>query len=409
LTSKPANSITAGLSSAENIKRSYERFPYPGNDLAALIEGKGSLPALPWMQGIGRPGCVKPQRVLVAGCGTGVEAFLMRSWLPHAEIVAMDFSPRSIAVARQLEKKAKVGRPITFLAGDLTDAQLAEKIGREFELITCHGVLSYIPQPERALKVLATCLSADGALYLGVNGAGHPTVALRPWLKSFGVVVDELRDEPRVRELLQLWDTLHDDELGEQSTMPSSYLASDVCGAHFNNWPMARWRRAARRTGWEVAGTAVLAPALHIVADDGKEKPLYPAGIGELAERLDQIRPAGFHRIMLRRAKAAVTIWCWSGIYTVKFGATSARFYTASQGIRFEATLTPPQIAALKILVKAKFAPEAWAKPWTRNDAGRRMLWLWRGLGVVALTHTNRPMRLPGPDLGPRRARWPAT
>jgi SAM-dependent methyltransferase len=377
-------SINAGLSSAERIKKGYERFPYPGNDLAALSAGKGSLPALPWMQGIGRPACVKPQRVLVAGCGTGVEAFLMRSWLPHAEIVAMDFSPRSIAVARQLEKKAKVGRSITFAVGDLTDARLAEKIGRDFDLITCHGVLSYIPQPGRALKVLATCLSADGALYLGVNGASHPTTALRPWLKSFGVVVDELRDERRVRELLQLWDALHDDELGELATMPSSYLASDVCGSHFNNWSLARWRREARRTGWEVAGTAVLAPALHIVADDGKEKPLYPAGIGELAERLDQVRPAGFHRIMLRRAKAAVTIWCWTGIYSVKFGATSARFYAASQGVRFEAELSPPQIEALKILVKAKFTPKGWERPWTRNDAGRRTLWLWAGLGVVA-------------------------
>ncbi len=202
------------------------------------------------MQGIGRPGAAVPQRVLIAGCGTGVEAFLMRSWLPHAEIVAVDFSPRSIEVARKLEKRAKVGRPITFLVGDLTDAQLGAKIGREFDLITCHGVLSYIPQPGRALKVLATCLSADGALYLGVNGAGHPTVALRPWLKSFGVAVDELRDERRLRELLQLWDSLHDDELGEQATMPSSYLASDVCGGHFNNWSLARWRR-----GLEARGT----------------------------------------------------------------------------------------------------------------------------------------------------------
>jgi len=102
------------LSSAERIKQGYERFPHPGNDLAALIEGKGSLPALPWMQGIGRRALKNRQRVLVAGCGTGVEAFLMRRWLPQAEIVAMDSSPRSIAFARQLEKKAKVGRPITF-------------------------------------------------------------------------------------------------------------------------------------------------------------------------------------------------------------------------------------------------------------------------------------------------------
>lgn len=383
LTGVTGKANTAGLSSAERIKQGYERFPYPGDDLAALIEGRGSLPALTWMQGIGRPGCMPPQRVLVAGCGTGVEAFLMRRWLPQAEIVAMDFSPRSIAVARRLEKKAKAGQPITFLVGDLTDAQLAEKIGRDFDLITCHGVLSYIPRPGRALKVLATCLSANGALYLGVNGAGHPTVALRPWLKSFGVAVDELRDERRVRELLQLWDTLHDDELGEQATMPSSYLASDVCGAHFNNWSLARWREEARRAGWEIAGTAVLPAALHIVADDGKEKPLYPAGVGELAARLDAVRPAGFHRIMLRRA-AEATGWRWTGVYAVKFGATSAKFHAATLGVRFETELTAPQAAALDNLRKTKVAPAGWARAWQRSAAGRRLLWRLVGLGVVA-------------------------
>jgi SAM-dependent methyltransferase len=97
----PSGSINARVSSAERIRLGYERFPYPGNELAALIEGKGSLPALNWMQGIGRPGSLKPQRVLVAGCGTGVEAFRLRRELPNAEIVAVDFSPRSIAVARK--------------------------------------------------------------------------------------------------------------------------------------------------------------------------------------------------------------------------------------------------------------------------------------------------------------------
>jgi SAM-dependent methyltransferase len=372
------------LSSAERIKKGYERFPYPGNDLAALSAGKGSLPALPWMQGIGRPACVKPQRVLVAGCGTGVEAFLMRSWLPHAEIVAMDFSPRSIAVARQLEKKAKVGRSITFAVGDLTDARLAEKIGRDFDLITCHGVLSYIPQPGRALKVLATCLSANGALYLGVNGASHPTTALRPWLKSFGVVVDELRDERRVRELLQLWDALHDDELGELATMPSSYLASDVCGSHFNNWSLARWRREARRTGWEVAGTAVLAPALRLTMEGDHHRALFPLSVGELAERLDDVRPAGFHRVMLRRVAGGERLLCWSGLYTVKLGEGVARFYCATLGVRFEETLTTQQAALLQILIETKVAPMGWKRALGRIDAGRRMLWLWAGLGVVA-------------------------
>jgi hypothetical protein len=87
---------------------------------------------------------------------------------------------------------------------------------------------------------------------------------------------------------------------------------------------------------------------------------------------------------MLRRAKSAVTRWCWTGIYTVKFSETSARFYAVSQGIRFEAKLSAAQTDALKILLKTNVAPAGWEKPWTRTEVGRRTLWLWRGLGVVA-------------------------
>jgi SAM-dependent methyltransferase len=372
------------LSSAERIKQGYERFPYPGNGLAALIKRGGSMPALKWMLGSGRPGRAKPRRVLVAGCGTGVEAFILRRQLPQAEIVAVDFSPRSIAVARKLERAAKVGAAITFAVADLTDPQLREKIGGDFDLITCHGVLSYIPEPGRALAVLAPCLAADGAMYLGVNGAGHPATALRPWLQSFGLGVTEMKDERRLRELLRLWDALHDDDLGELATMPASYLASDVCGAFFNNWSLARWRAEAAHQGWEIAGTAILAPALRLVMEGGRERALYPAGVGDLAERLDQVRPAGFHRIMLRRAVAGAPALRWTGLYTVKVRAGRAQFYGATSGVRFEETLTAEQAARLQTLIEAKVAPAGWARAMGRSDAGRRLLWRWTGLGVVA-------------------------
>ena len=164
LTRPSAGAITVGLSSAERIKQGYERFPYPGSDVAALSQRGGSMPALRWMLGIGRPGSAKPRRVLIAGCGTGVEAFRLRLALPQAEIVAVDFSPRSIAVAQKWERSGKFGRPIRFLVGDLTAGNLRKEIGGDFDLITCHGVLSYIPEPARALRALVTCLAAGGAL-----------------------------------------------------------------------------------------------------------------------------------------------------------------------------------------------------------------------------------------------------
>ena len=151
------------MTSAERTKRIYERHPYPGTDPGQLSKLGRSLPSLKWMQAIGRPGRAAPERVLVAGCGSGVEAFVMRRRLPRAEIVAVDFSPRSIAVARRLQRAAGSGRPIDFFVADLTNPDLARQTGGNFDLITCHGVLSYIPEPGRALSSFAACLRPDGA------------------------------------------------------------------------------------------------------------------------------------------------------------------------------------------------------------------------------------------------------
>ncbi len=389
------------VTSEERTKRSYERRPYPTTNIEGLVDKGGALPPMKWMQAMGRPGRSAPQRVLVAGCGTGVEALVMRRRLPTAEIVAVDFSPRSIAWAQRLGRTAGGARPIIFRVADLSDRKLTDVIGGDFDLITCHGVLSYLPKPHVVLDNLASCLRSGGALYLGVNGEAHPATRLRPWLASFGLAVDELREERRLRELLGLWDALNDDGSGELATMSSSYLGGDVCGSHFNNWSLARWRSEANRGGWEVAGTDVLPLALHLVAERENDRVLYPAGVGEVAARLDQVRPAGFHRIMLRRAIAGALDVArtgegarplhWTGLYSVRFSQSAARrtvkavFNCSAFHVRFERELTADQGRALRALIAAGVAADGWTRQWNRTEAGRRMLWLWAGLGVVAV------------------------
>ena len=394
--------VTAG----ERIKQGYDRRPYPGPAAGEPAAKSGSLPARKWMQAIGRPGATAPQRVLVAGCGTGHEALVLRREWPEAEVVAVDFSPRSIAVARRLQRTGGAGRPIDFRVADLTAPDLATRTGGEFDLITCHGVLSYIPEPGSALRHLAGCVRPGGALYLGVNGEGHPATRLRPWLASFGLAVDDLRDERRLRELLRLWDSFHDDELGELSTMSASYLGSDICGAHFNNWPLARWRAEAKRHGWEVAGTAILPLALRLAMEGHHDRPLFPAGIGELAERLDHARPAGFHRLLLRRADAgalelrfdrkAGPRLRWTGFYAARFSKPSGGrgvkvvLHCRTFGLRVEERLTGRQAEALRTLVAAGTAPDGWVQVFAQSDAARWMLWRWFGLGVVAVESESR-------------------
>ena len=392
------------VTSEDRTKSSYDRHPYPATDIGRLIEQGGALPPKKWIQAIGRPGRASPRRVLVAGCGTGVEAFIVHRWWPEAEIVGVDFSPRSIAVARRLQSTAGAGRPIAFYVGDLTDPELASKVGGDFDLITCHGVLSYIPDPGRGLNALGACLRPGGALYLGVNGEAHPATRLRPWLASFGLAVEELRDERRLRELLGLWDALNDEGGGELATMSTSYLGGDVCGPHFNNWSVARWRAEANRCGWEIAGTDILPLALQVTMERENHRVLFPAGPGELAGRLDAARPAGFHRMMLRRVEAGeLDVACtgapgqtlrWTGLHAVRWGKEAGRrtervvFQCATFRLRTEWTLTAAQAKALRGLVADGVASAAGLRAWTRSDAGRRMLGLWAGLGVVARDDT---------------------
>lgn len=401
LTHLPAPPITPFVTSAEKTKQNYERHPYPATDPRKIVDEGGSLPPLKWMQALGRPGLPAPQRILVAGCGTGTEAYAIRRQWPNADIVAVDFSPRTIAVARRVQRAERLVRPIAFQTADLTDPHLSRHTGGNFDLITCHGVLSYIPKPDRVLRHLATCLRPDGALYLGVNGESHPATRLRPWLARFGLEVDELRDEPRLRQLLGLWDSLHDDDLGELATMSASYLGGDICGSHFNNWSLTRWRTEANRCGWEVASTAILPMALRLTMDRDRHLPLFPAGPADLAETFDDARPAGFHRILLRRAKRgglnltphrpSPQTLCWTGFYSVRFTrprthrTTTAVLRCPTFDLSLELPLTSAQAEALRALAEAKLAPPGWAKAWMQNEKSRRTLWLLTGLGVLAL------------------------
>ena len=393
LTRHRPSPLNPGVTPAERTRKSYDVRPYPQGDLQALIRKGGSLPPLKWMQAIGRPGETAPKRVLVAGCGVGVEAFVLRALLPGAEIVAVDFSARSIAEARRLQKTGGKARAIRFLVADLTDPDLARKTGGDFDLITCHGVLSYIPDPARALENFASIIAPGGALYLGVNGEAHPSTRLRPWLASFGLNIAGLKEEGRLRKLLTLWDSLQDDEAGQLAAMSSSYLAGDVCGPHFNNWPLARWNAEAAGGGWEMAATWLLPMALSLAMEEENHRLLFPAGMAGLAERLDQARPAGFHRILLRRTteqgEASGRRLRWTGLYSVRLkkGAdnrtTTAVLSSATFDLRVEGQLKPAQAEALRTLVEAQVSSAEWMRRWGRSEAAGRILRLWAGLGAV--------------------------
>src|SRR5215471_7903226 len=76
------------------MRRLYEERPYPAVDDRMLKDRRWRLAPIEWINALWKPGGkgAAPERILVAGCGTGHEAFQLSCRFPRARIVAVDFS-----------------------------------------------------------------------------------------------------------------------------------------------------------------------------------------------------------------------------------------------------------------------------------------------------------------------------
>jgi ubiquinone/menaquinone biosynthesis C-methylase UbiE len=147
------------MNTARAVRRIYEERPYPNLHDSAAAKPQWLLPPLPWINAVWLASHPL-RRILVAGCGTGMETFALRRRFPDAEIVGVDFSPRSIRTAKKLQKKKRQLENIRFVVCDLSSSQFGKVAGNSFDFVSCHGVLSYIPRPERVLRNFARSLTA---------------------------------------------------------------------------------------------------------------------------------------------------------------------------------------------------------------------------------------------------------
>jgi SAM-dependent methyltransferase len=266
-----------------------------------------------WINALWRPGHenLAYKKILIAGCGAGEEAFRMQRRRPSAEIVAVDFSARSIAIAKKLQQGMPRLRSIRFRVADLAKPGLSEALGRDFDFASCHGVLSYIATPEAALRNLARCLKPDGALYLGVNGVRHESVELRDALPAFGFNMAVMNDDDRhLRKVLSLCDAVAG-RAGSDRIAKSrgEVLAGDLFGPMILNLSLARWVRIARRAGLHFRGSYCAWRAIRsaLAADFGRL--LMPRSRSEICELAEKLCPASFHRTLFTREQATNPPW----------------------------------------------------------------------------------------------------
>jgi SAM-dependent methyltransferase len=358
------------------IRGIYEKYPYPAPNRSSLTAKRWHLAPMEWIMALWRPGNESdpPKRILVAGCGTGSEAFALARKFPASKIVAVDFSPRSIAIAKRLRRQSARMRNIRFVRADLTSRSLSKTTGGNFDFISCHGVLSYIPNPGRVLANLARQLKPDGALFLGVNGSEHFSARGRPFLSSFGFNLDELHDETRLRDLFKVWNRLL--ESHGAPSLPDrgpGYLAGDLFGPLIHNWASSRWVRMASKAGLHLCDNYSCWRSRRFLMEDEHSLALLPRSRAELSLLMDLLLPETFHRLLFVKRKP------WNAAWETREGLLSARpilsqLYTIStpRSPRPERSRTRFVLKSEPLNTRLDWKMPAWEAAFLRQSDGRK-------------------------------------
>jgi SAM-dependent methyltransferase len=106
-------------------------------------------------------------RILDAGCGSGVSTEYLAHLNPQAEVVGIDLSAGTLAVAQERCNRTHVSNRVQFHQLSLFDA---DQLTGEFDLINCVGVLHHTADPIRGIQALAQKLAPGGIFHIFVYG-----------------------------------------------------------------------------------------------------------------------------------------------------------------------------------------------------------------------------------------------
>jgi SAM-dependent methyltransferase len=112
-----------------------------------------------------------PFEVLVAGCGTGMDAIqIALGYGQNARVVALDLSVASLAYASRMADRSGVHN-IEFRQADIQEIGAIPEFLSRFRLIECSGVLHHMADPFLGWSSLIKCLAPGGIMRIGLYSA----------------------------------------------------------------------------------------------------------------------------------------------------------------------------------------------------------------------------------------------
>ncbi|WP_101760392.1 methyltransferase domain-containing protein [Oceanicoccus sp. KOV_DT_Chl] len=149
------------------VKEQYEELPFPRwktvTEYNQVSVKKFLKVHFPHVEIVGDVNVSKPS-ILIAGCGTGLQADLCEKRFNHSSITAIDLSASSLAYA--VRKAGEEGnRAIEFINYNILELS---KFNRQFDYVECFGVLHHVSDPDLGLQNLLSVVKPNGFLMLGL-------------------------------------------------------------------------------------------------------------------------------------------------------------------------------------------------------------------------------------------------
>ena len=179
------------------VQRQYEENPYPRWSEYTVTEGRTVADVMrqvfPGREFSEFTSQSEP-RILVAGCGTGRNAFETAARFAGATTLAIDLSMASLAFARRKADELGI-EDIEFAQADVLELAALDE---SFDIIDCSGVLHHMAEPKKGWAVLGGLLKPGGLMRIGLYSelARRPVVAARALIeeKGFPATADGIRE-----------------------------------------------------------------------------------------------------------------------------------------------------------------------------------------------------------------------